>query len=78
LSSDDLHSSSLAEYPPVGIKDDALCYEDTDDSGNAQCTADCVAVTALNGSSFYPVVCPIRRPSLEIGNACADRSSVTE
>jgi hypothetical protein len=50
---------SLASYPPIGIKDGAICYQDSADAGNAQCSADCVSVTALNGTTFYPAVCHI-------------------
>jgi hypothetical protein len=52
------NASSLDPYPPVGSKN-ALCYQDSADAGNAQCTADCVPVTAFNGTTFYPVVCHI-------------------
>lgn len=54
----DLHQyySSLAGVPPIGVKWSAGCYEDSPTAGNAQCVADCVEVTALNGSSFYPMV----------------------
>jgi hypothetical protein len=50
------YAGSLAPYPPVGSKDLAVCYEDSTGAGNAQCTADCVPVTALNGTTFYPEV----------------------
>jgi hypothetical protein len=53
--------SSLANYPPIGSKGGALCYQDSVEAGNAQCTADCVSVTALNGSTFYPAVGSILR-----------------
>jgi len=48
---------NLAGVPPVGVKTSALCYQDSPTAGNAQCTFDCVAVTKLDGSSFYPVGC---------------------
>ncbi len=48
---------SLAESPPIGVKTGAFCWQDSSTAGNAQCTLDCVAVTALNGSSVYPVGC---------------------
>jgi hypothetical protein len=39
-----------------GVNQSALCYQDSPTAGNAQCTYDCVNVTTLNGSSFYPLV----------------------
>jgi len=50
-------NDNLAGVPPVGVKTNAKCYQDSAISGNAQCTFDCVAVTRADGSSFYPVGC---------------------
>ena len=50
------HIISLAGVPPIGVKADAECWEETPSSGNAQCTFDCVSVTLMNGSMVYPVV----------------------
>ncbi len=43
----------------MGVKSDALCWQESFTSANAQCTVDCVNVTKTDGSVFYPVV---RRP----------------
>jgi hypothetical protein len=48
---------SLAPIPPVGSKVGAQCWEDSPTAGNAQCTVDCVSVTALNGSVIFPEGC---------------------
>jgi len=50
-------NDNLAGVPPVGVKTDALCYQDSPTSHNAQCTFNCVSVKRLDGSSFYPVGC---------------------
>jgi len=50
-------NDNLAGVPPVGVKTDALCYQDSTTAGNAQCTFNCVSVEKLDGSSFYPVGC---------------------
>lgn len=60
--------SSLTDVPPVGLKY-AYCWESSPTAGDAQCTYNCVSVTAANGTTFYPVVCRFEIPS------CADQSS---
>lgn len=47
--------SSLADVPPLGLKY-TYCWESSPTAGDAQCTYNCVRVTAANGTSFYPVV----------------------
>ena len=42
----------------MGVKQGALCWQESATAGNAACTFDCVNVTALNGTVFYPVVWP--------------------
>lgn len=51
-----MDDNSLAPVPPFGVKQGALCWQESADAGNAACTFDCVKVTALNGSTIYPVV----------------------
>ena len=34
----------------------ASCWQSSATSGDAQCVAECVGVTAENGTSFYPLV----------------------
>jgi hypothetical protein len=46
--------SSLADVPPQGLKMDAYCWTEQDGLWDGQCTMDCVAVTAMNGSKIYP------------------------
>src|ERR1700744_4222041 len=46
---------SLADVPPVGNKY-TYCWESSPTASDAQCTYNCVAVTAANGTTFYPVV----------------------
>ncbi|KAH8767158.1 hypothetical protein BGZ57DRAFT_856009 [Hyaloscypha finlandica] len=46
---------NLRDVPPIGIKD-AFCWESSPTAGDAQCTFDCVAVTAANGTTFFPLV----------------------
>ncbi|KAK3348647.1 hypothetical protein B0T25DRAFT_546165 [Lasiosphaeria hispida] len=43
--------------PNAGVDITPKCYEDSPTAGNAQCTYDCVSVTALNGTIFYPMGC---------------------
>lgn len=50
-----LTTDSLANDPPAGLKH-ASCWQDSATAGDAQCTADCVSVTADNGTTFYPMV----------------------
>lgn len=38
-------------------KQDASCYQDSPTAGNAQCTSNCVNVTRVDGSVFYPLGC---------------------
>ncbi|KIY00718.1 uncharacterized protein Z520_03383 [Fonsecaea multimorphosa CBS 102226] len=47
-------NDDLADVPPVGLKY-AYCWESSPTAGDAQCTYNCVAVTAANGTTFYPV-----------------------
>lgn len=57
-----LHSlCRLAGVPPVGVKTSAECYQDSPTAGNAQCTFNCVNVTKLDGTVFYPLVSDICR-----------------
>ncbi|OAP60094.1 hypothetical protein AYL99_05096 [Fonsecaea erecta] len=49
-------NDDLADVPPVGLKY-AYCWESSPTAGDAQCTFNCVAVTAANGTTFYPVGC---------------------
>ncbi|PMD60795.1 uncharacterized protein K444DRAFT_629266 [Hyaloscypha bicolor E] len=60
------------EAPPYGVKQGALCWQDSPTAGDAQCTFDCVNVTAVNGSTFYPVGC-----SFTLANTTAPPSSVS-
>jgi len=46
----------LAGVPPVGVKTSAECYQDSPTAGNAQCTFNCVNVTKVDGTVFYPLV----------------------
>jgi hypothetical protein len=50
-------NDNLAGVPPVGVKVNALCYQDSATAGNAACTFNCVSVQKLDGSIFYPVGC---------------------
>ena len=52
------HIRSLSSALLIGVKVGAECYEDSDTSGNAQSTFDCVSVTVVNGIIFYPLVRP--------------------
>lgn len=48
---------SLFCYTPgTGNKATSLCYEDSAEAGNAQCTDNCVNVTRTDGEVFYPMV----------------------
>ena len=49
-------NASTADVPPVGDKQNALCWQENPTTGNAKCVVDCVNVTTTNGSVFYPVV----------------------
>ena len=69
-----LHSlRSLAGVPPVGLKTSAECYQDSPTAGNAQCTFNCVNVTKLDGTVFYPLVSDI----CGIVNQCRGTENVT-
>jgi len=50
-------NDNLAGVPPVSVKSNAQCYQDSPTAGNGQCTFDCVAVIKADGTSFYPVGC---------------------
>ncbi|RFU23608.1 hypothetical protein B7463_g12730, partial [Scytalidium lignicola] len=63
---------AMMSAPPYGVKQAALCWQDSATAGDAQCTFDCVNVTASNGSIFYPVGC-----SFTITNTTAPPSSVS-
>jgi hypothetical protein len=39
-----------------GDKISAFRWQSSPTAGDAQCTFDCVAVTAANGTTFYPLV----------------------
>ncbi|ROV99149.1 hypothetical protein VMCG_06645 [Cytospora schulzeri] len=47
---------ALANYPPYGIHDAAVCWEEFPGAMNGQCTDDCVSVTMTNGTVFYPMI----------------------
>jgi hypothetical protein len=51
-----LEECSLAGVPPYGVKTDAICWQSNATSGDAQCTYNCVDVTAANGTTFFPLV----------------------
>ncbi|KAI3321478.1 hypothetical protein HD806DRAFT_153899 [Xylariaceae sp. AK1471] len=55
-------TENLAQYPPYGSKDSAVCWQESDNSWNAQCTWDCVAVKLLNGTEIYPQGCSFAPP----------------
>lgn len=67
-------NDNLAGEPPVGVKTAAKCYQDSATAGNAQCTFDCVLVTKLDGSSFYPLGCSSSSSS---GSASSTSGSAT-
>jgi len=50
-------NDNLAGVPPVGVKTDAKCWQESPTAGNAQCVFNCVAVTKLDGTKFYPLGC---------------------
>lgn len=43
---------------------DAVCWESYPGAGDGQCAAECVSVTAKNGSTFYPLGCNQDRTSI--------------
>ncbi|KAE9364719.1 hypothetical protein N431DRAFT_431531 [Stipitochalara longipes BDJ] len=49
-------NDDLVSVPPVGLKY-ASCWQSSPTAGDAQCTYECVAVTAANGTTFYPLGC---------------------
>jgi hypothetical protein len=62
---------SLFCYPPgTGVKQGALCYEDSPTAGNAQCTFNCVNVTQVDGDVFYPLVSTQQYSSISYFESC--------
>jgi len=70
-------NDNLAGVPPVGVKTDAFCYQDSATAGNAQCTFNCVSVQKLDGSSIFPVGCSSASSSSSTASKTTSSASKT-